>query len=56
MHLSGAQVVKAVHLATKMCSLGAGCTLNFEHCNILYARVLKTKGYMYFFNRISQFL
>ena len=31
MHLPGAQVRKPVHPATKLCTLGAGCTLNFEH-------------------------
>ena len=32
MHLPGAEVLKSVHPATKMCTPGAGCTLNFEHC------------------------
>ena len=32
MHLTGAQVLKSVHPATKMYTPGAGCTLNFEHC------------------------
>ena len=32
MHTPGAQVSKCVHPATKMCTSGAGCTLNFEHC------------------------
>ena len=31
MHLLGAQVQRPVHPASKMCTLGAGCTLNFEH-------------------------
>ena len=33
MHLPGAQVLKPVHLATKTCTPGAGCTLNFEYCD-----------------------
>ena len=32
MHLLGAQVLKPVHPATKLCTPGAVCTLNFEHC------------------------
>ena len=32
MHTSGAQVLKSVHPAAKMCTQGVGCTLNFEHC------------------------
>ena len=32
MHTPGAQVSKCVHHAAKMCTQGAGCTLNFEHC------------------------
>ena len=31
MHLLGAQVPRPRHLATKMCTPGAGCTLYFEH-------------------------
>ena len=30
MHLPGAQVLKPVHLATKTCTPGARCTLNFH--------------------------
>ena len=32
MHTPGAQGLKSVHLAAKLCTPGAGCTLNFEHC------------------------
>ena len=32
MHPPGAQVPKSMHTAAKMCTQGAGCTLNFEHC------------------------
>ena len=35
MHLPGAQALKPVHPATKTGTPGAGCTLNFEHCNII---------------------
>ena len=31
MHLPCAQLIKPVHPANKMCTPGAGCTLNFEH-------------------------
>ena len=33
MHTPGAQVLKVVHTAAKMCTQGAGCALNFEHCH-----------------------
>ena len=33
MHLPGARVLKPVYPATKLCTPGAGCNLNFEHCN-----------------------
>ena len=32
----GAQVLKSMHPAAKMCTQGAGCTLNFEHCFIMF--------------------
>ena len=32
MHMPGAQGLKSMHPAAKMCTPGAGCTLNFEHC------------------------
>ena len=32
MHPKGAQVLKSMHPVAKMCTQGAGCTLNFEHC------------------------
>ena len=32
MHTPGAQVLKSVHPAAKLCTQGAGCTLYFEHC------------------------
>ena len=32
MHTPGAQMLKSVHPAAKMCTGGAACTLNFEHC------------------------
>ena len=32
MFLPGAQVRKSVHPASKLCTPGAGCTLNFGHC------------------------
>ena len=32
MHTPGAQVQKSVCPTAKMCTQGAGCTLNFEHC------------------------
>ena len=35
MHVLGAHVSKPVHPAVEMCTRGAGCTLNFEHCGIL---------------------
>ena len=35
MHTPGAQVSEFVHLAAKICMLGAGCTLNFEHWLLL---------------------
>ena len=35
MHLPDEQVQKHVHPATKMCTPGAGCTLNFEHCFLM---------------------
>ena len=41
MHLPGAQVLKLVHPATKMCTYGAGCTLNFEHCEGYFNASLK---------------
>ena len=35
MHTPGAQVLKSVHPAAKMCTQGAGAgTLNFENCNL----------------------
>ena len=34
MHTLGAHVSKPMHLAAKMCTQGAGCTLNFEHCMV----------------------
>ena len=34
MHTPGAQVSKSMHPAAKMCTQGAGCTLNFENCFI----------------------
>ena len=37
-HSPGAQVSKCVHLAAKLCTPGAGCTLNFEHCNVMPTR------------------
>ena len=33
MHPLGAQVLKSMHPAAKMCTQGAGCTLNFQHCH-----------------------
>ena len=35
MHTPGAQLSKSMHPAAKMCTQGAGCTLNFEHCRIM---------------------
>ena len=32
MHMPGTQVSKSMHPAAKMCTPGAGCTPNFEHC------------------------
>ena len=32
MHTPGAHVSKSMHPAAKMCTQGAGCTLNFGHC------------------------
>ena len=32
MHTPGAQLLKTMHPAANMCTKGAGCTLNFEHC------------------------
>ena len=32
LHTLGAQVMKSVHPAAKVCTPGAGCILNFEHC------------------------
>ena len=32
MHTPGAQVSKSMHPAAKMCTQGAGCTLNLKHC------------------------
>ena len=32
MHLPGAQLPKPMHPAPKLCTPGAGCTLNFKHC------------------------
>ena len=32
MRTQGAQVSKSMHPAAKMCTQGAGCILNFEHC------------------------
>ena len=34
MHTHGTQVSKFMHPAAKMCTQGAGCTLNFEHCSV----------------------
>ena len=51
MHLLGAQVLKPVHPATKMCTPGAGCTLNFEHC---IGPILKTQGMLAVFNHSHQ--
>ena len=31
MHPPGAQMLKSMHPAVKMCTQGAGCTLNFGH-------------------------
>ena len=31
MYTPGAQVLKLVHPAAKICTQGAGCILNFEH-------------------------
>ena len=31
MHMPDARVSKSMHPAAKMCTQGAGCTLNFEH-------------------------
>ena len=31
MHTPDAQVMKYMHLAAKVCTAGAGCTLNFKH-------------------------
>ena len=36
MHLPGAQVLKYVHPATKMCTPGVGRTLNFRHCGDMF--------------------
>ena len=38
MHMPGAQGIKSMHPAAKMCTQGAGCTLNFEHCK-MYLRI-----------------
>ena len=35
MHSPGAEVSKCVHPTAKLCTPGAGCTLNFEHCLVL---------------------
>ena len=35
MHPPDAQVLKSMHPAARMCTQGAGCTLNFEHCHWL---------------------
>ena len=49
MHTPGAQVSKCVHAAAKMCTPGAGCTLNFEHCmGMKYAEEPFNMG-MFFF-------
>ena len=32
MHMPVAEGLKSMHPAAKMCTQGAGCTLNFEHC------------------------
>ena len=34
-HTPGAQVLTSVHPAVKMCTHGAECTLNFEHCTAM---------------------
>ena len=36
MHPPGAHVLKSVHPAAKMCTQGAGCTLNFEHWKLMH--------------------
>ena len=35
MHTPGVQVLKSVHPTVKMCTQGAGCTLNFEHLRLI---------------------
>ena len=35
MHTLSAQVSKSMHPAAEMCTKGAGCSLNFEHCLLL---------------------
>ena len=30
---------KIVHLASKSCTQGAGCTLNLQHCRVVYIQV-----------------
>ena len=35
-HTPGEQVSKPMHPAAKMCTQGAGCTLNFEDCYSIY--------------------
>ena len=38
MHTPGAQVLKFVHPAAKICTQSAGCTLNFEHCVTIFQK------------------
>ena len=35
---------KCVHPAAKMCTPGAGCTLNFEHCFLIFRKERRPAG------------
>ena len=43
MHTPGAQVSKYMNPAAKICTQGAGCTINFEHYIYIYIYIY---GYM----------
>ena len=53
MHTRGAHVSKSVHPSAKMCTQGAGRTLNFEHydsmsVNKCHIRLIKTDSHVTF--------
>ena len=57
MHTPGAQVLKYMHLAVKMCTQGAGCTLNFEHCIYMYICIyIYIYVYMYVYMYICMYI